>query len=295
MTRLRLFTLTLSLLLVVGLAPVTAARNDAKETPFRFVIVGDTGTGDAPQLAVARQMTAAHDRTPFGHVLMVGDNIYGGKFSRIDAVFNLPYKPLLQRGVQFHVTLGNHDLRSAAEQTSFKPFNMGGRRNYSFKPAGDLVEFFTIDTSSILEGRLLDQLEWLGKALEESKATWKIAFLHHPPYSPGSRHGDDPLMIHRVVPILKKHGVRVVFSGHEHFFAKIATRDGIDYMISGSGGKIHRKAIDYAYPGLEAGNDVVHHFVSATLTDDELVWEAIGSDGATLARGRIPRKPQEKK
>ena len=170
---------------------------------------------------------------------------------------------------------------------------MGGRRWYSFAPAGDLAEFFTIDSTQARAGLIPEQLEWLDRALAASRARWKIAFFHHPPYSPGSRHGDDSAMLSLVVPILKRRGVRVVLTGHEHFFAKLKTRDGIDYIISGSGGKIHRNAIDPAYPGLEAGNDQLHQFLVVTLTPDAFDFSAVAETGAILYRGTIPYAPEK--
>src|SRR5687768_3609422 len=71
-----------------------AKQDEAKR--IRFAVVGDTGTGDKYQIAVARQMAAEHTRNPFEFVLMLGDNIYGGKFSKIGAVFDMPYAELLK-------------------------------------------------------------------------------------------------------------------------------------------------------------------------------------------------------
>jgi hypothetical protein len=295
--RLRPALFTLLLILSTAFAPAAPAAAPADDKPrvFRFAVIGDTGTGDEPQHATARQMAATFAKTPFQHVLMLGDNIYSDNFAKIDQVFATPYKELLAKGVLFHATLGNHDKRSAADQMKYPGFNMGGRPDYSFRPADDLVEFFTIDSTAVLEGRGPDQMVWLDKALEASKARWKIVYFHHPPYSPGSRHGDDPAVISKILPTLKKRGARVVLTGHEHFFAKIATRDGIDFFISGSGGKIHRKAINRQYPGLEAADDESHHFVLVTLTDDSLEWEAIGSTGASLGKGAVPLVPKAAK
>src|SRR5262245_4546195 len=50
-----------------------AGKLDAP-APLRFAVVGDTGTGDKYQLAVARQMAAEFDRSPYSLVLMLGDN-----------------------------------------------------------------------------------------------------------------------------------------------------------------------------------------------------------------------------
>ena len=44
---------------------------------MRFMVMGDTGRGDAGQYETARQMVAARQQFPFEFVIMVGDNIYG--------------------------------------------------------------------------------------------------------------------------------------------------------------------------------------------------------------------------
>ena len=59
---------------------------------------------------------------------MVGDNIYGSERPQ-DFVkkFEPPYKPLLDAGVKFYASLGNHDAR---EQRFYKLFNMDGKLYY---------------------------------------------------------------------------------------------------------------------------------------------------------------------
>ena len=42
----------------------------------------------------------------------------------------MPYKPLLDAGVKFYASLGNHDAR---EQARYKLFNMDGKTYYTFK------------------------------------------------------------------------------------------------------------------------------------------------------------------
>jgi hypothetical protein len=272
--------------------PASAA--DSGEEPsggLRFAVVGDTGTGESYQLKIARQMLNEHRRRPFDFVLMTGDNIYGGDFKRIGKVFEEPYRGLLERGVKFFATLGNHDIRCDEEEMSYAGFNMGGRRAYSFAPAGDLVEFFTLDSTSLLEGKHLDQLPWLESALAASRARWKIAFFHHPPYSPGTRHGNNGDMISTVVPILKRGGVRVVFTGHEHFFARLPAIDGIDYIISGAGGKLHKGGLREAGGTILAGNDQLRHFLIVTLAEDRLSFAAIDENGRTIHRASIRLRP----
>ena len=50
--------------------------------PFRFAVIGDSGTGDEYQYLIAQRMAGWHNRLPFGLVLMLGDNIYGGTFNQ---------------------------------------------------------------------------------------------------------------------------------------------------------------------------------------------------------------------
>jgi hypothetical protein len=73
--------------------------------------------------------------------------------NRLRDVFEIPYSALLERGVKFYATLGNHDEDCAAEQIAYPLFNMNGKRYYTFKPAGDLVEFFAIDTTLVVNGK----------------------------------------------------------------------------------------------------------------------------------------------
>lgn len=275
----------------VALPPALAFQQIAPEASgaprIRFVVIGDAGTGDANQLAVARQMVAEHDRRPYSFVLTVGDNTYLDSWKRIQEVFDIPYGEILKRGVKFYATLGNHDQKSAEEQIKYAPFNMGGKRYFSFAPAGDLVEFFTIDSQMVLKGEMPEQLVWLDQALRTSKARWKIAFFHDPPYSPGKQHGDDSQMISQVVPILRRHGVRVVLTGHDHIFAKLSIREGIDYFVCGSSAKLRSNGIRADYRGIEFGDAEFRGFMVVTLSPVEFEFSVINENGDVRFRGSV--------
>ena len=49
-----------------------------EEGSTRFAVIGDTGTGDRHQVAVAKELTTWRTKFPFEFVLMMGDNLYGG-------------------------------------------------------------------------------------------------------------------------------------------------------------------------------------------------------------------------
>ena len=103
----------------------------AAPTSVKFAVIGDSGTGDPEQYQVADQMTRFHAKFAFDRVIMLGDNIYGGQAPQ-DLVkkFSQPYKALLDAGVKFYASLGNHD---SPDNRLYPLFNMGGERYYSLR------------------------------------------------------------------------------------------------------------------------------------------------------------------
>src|SRR5262245_33899748 len=99
----------------------------------KFAVFGDFGTGSKEQYELAEVMKRVHDQYPFELVILVGDNLYGSERPQdFKKKFEDPYKPLIDAGVKFYASLGNHDAR---EQRYYKLFNMDGKLYYSFKPS----------------------------------------------------------------------------------------------------------------------------------------------------------------
>jgi predicted phosphodiesterase len=190
-----------------------------KPQSIRFAVIGDNGTGDKAQYEVAQQMEKARAKVGFDFVVMLGDNIYGGDSpADMKRKFEDPYKPLLDAGVKFYASLGNHDNPN---QRFYKPFNMNEKRYYSFKKGN--AEFFALD-STYMDPR---QMDWLSGALRNSSAAWKICYFHHPLYSDGRFHGSDTDLRARIEPVFKATGVRVVLSGHDHLYERVKPHDVI--------------------------------------------------------------------
>ena len=80
------------------------------------------------------------------------------------------------------------------------------------------VELFLIDSNSNLL-RLLKQREAMKKALSQSTARWKVAVLHHPPYSIRRKYNNADVRW-LFVPLFEHYGVDLVLSGHEHGYAR---------------------------------------------------------------------------
>src|SRR5262245_44135963 len=127
-----------------GALPLTMPN---KADSFKFAVLGDFGTGSKEQYQLADQMKRAHDQFPYELVTLVGDNLYGSDRPQdFKKKFEDPYKPLIDAGVKFYASLGNHD--DPQEQRNYKLFNMNGKQYYSFKPdTKQSVRFFVLESS----------------------------------------------------------------------------------------------------------------------------------------------------
>ncbi|MCA1583822.1 MAG: metallophosphoesterase [Acidobacteria bacterium] len=251
-----------------------------QEGTTRFAVLGDMGTGGTRQRETARTMSEVQSRFPFTFVITVGDNIYGGQgVEDMERKFYLPYKPLLDRGVTFHASLGNHDELG---QRFYKLFNMGGERYYTFTRGP--VQFFALDSTLMTR----EQLNWLELGLERSTSPWKIAYFHHPLYSSGRRHGPQIVLRGALEPLLGSYGTQVVFAGHEHFYERLTSQRGIQHFIAGSGGQLRkgniRRSSDTA-----AGFDTDNAFMVVEVNDDDLYFETISRQGETVDAGVVGR------
>jgi predicted MPP superfamily phosphohydrolase len=252
-----------------------------KSGSVRFAAIGDMGTGQLAQYEVAERMLQLHQKFPFTFVMMLGDNIYGGK-SPVDfqKKFEIPYKPLLDAGVQFYAALGNHD---DTNERFYKFFNMNGQQYYSFKKGN--VHFFALD-SNYLDPK---QLAWLEKELANAGSTdWKICYFHHPLYSSGSFHGSSTELRMVLEPLFLKYGVQVVFAGHDHVYERVKPQKGIYYFTEGASGEL--RSGDLKKTELTAtGYDKDRSFLSVEISGDELYFQAVSRTGVTVDSGTIRR------
>jgi hypothetical protein len=204
----------LPLLLLAGLAlaaPVLAPD----EAPVRFVVLGDTGHGNAAQFQVAQAALQVCQARGCDFVLGAGDNIYpNGVGSAYDAQFGTKFEqPYASFTIPFWMAQGNHDNGDLSGQgrgdggQSFKgDFEVAyglrtdrasdrwhmPARNYTFRLAD--VQVWALDTNTLMwmgdplgvrDPLGLQQLLWLRQTMDESDARWKIAFGHHPYWSNG--------------------------------------------------------------------------------------------------------------
>jgi predicted phosphodiesterase len=253
-----------------------------KSGSLKFAVIGDSGQPGGGQRAIAAQMLQWRRQFPFEFVIMMGDNLYGSERpADYDNKFAIPYKAIIDSGVKFYASLGNHDDDG---QTQYKLFNMEGRKYYTFTAKGG-VRFFAID-SNYVDAK---QLDWLGKELAAASGSdWKIVFFHHPLYSSGATHGSADLQRGLLEPLFVKHGVDVAFMGHEHFYERLKPQKGIAYFIVGSSAKL-RKGDLRKTAMTAAGNDSVYAFMLVEIDGDSMHFQTISDAGATLDAGVVSR------
>ena len=97
-----------------------------------------------------------------------------------------------------------------------------------------------------------------------------------------------------VEPLFVKHGVDVVFAGHEHFYERIHPQNGIYYFTSGAAAKLRRGNIREG-PLTAKGFDEDLSFMLLEITDEQLHFQVISRRRATVDNGVIdrPSEPAE--
>jgi len=262
-------------------APVALPNRDGS---LKFIVFGDFGTGSKDQYALANQMAKLHDTFPFELAILVGDNLYGSERPQdFQKKFEIPYKKLLDSGVKFQASLGNHDAR---EQRYYKLFNMDGHLYYSFKAPKQDVRFFALE-STYPEP---EQMTWVEDELKKSKEVWKIPYFHHPLYSSGERHGSDTQLRDRLEPLFLQNGVSVVFTGHDHFYERVKPQKGIVYFVTGSGGQLRAGNIDRSTGLTAKGDDTELVFLAAEIFQDQMTFTAIDQAGRVIDSGVVTRR-----
>ena len=276
------------LFLLLSIVTVLEASLGADEFQFplksgsvRFAAMGDMGTGEPPQSETAQQMLKSRQAFPFDFVIMLGDNIYGGsKPADFERKFAVPYKPLLDAGVKFYASLGNHDNTN---ERFYKPFNMNGESYYTYKKGN--VRFFVLN-SNYMDPK---QSAWLETQLRDAgKGDWKICYFHHPLYSSARFHGPSLDLRQLLEPLFIKYGVDAVFAGHDHVYERVNPQHGIYYFTEGASGEL--RAGNLARSAItDKGFDTDRSFMLIEIAGDEMHFQTISRTGVTVDSGVIHR------
>ncbi len=270
-----------------GAPPDVALQPEAwsvSESSMTFAVLGDNGTGGRNAMDIAGQMAHTYEETPYGLVVLLGDiSYYGSIADRYKEVFVEPLGPLLDAGVQFELAVGNHELEyeptSEANLEVVRRLETIGVESAFHSVVYGPMELFVLDSSTprVTGAAGPEQIDWLRRALAASTAPWKVAAMHHPPYSSGG-HGSDIAVREAVEPLFIEFGVDLVLTGHDHHYERTVPVSGITYVVSGAGAKLRGTGTsEFTAVAL---NEL--QFIVAEATTDTIHLRAIGVDGALI-------------
>jgi hypothetical protein len=251
---------------------------DVPTTPgsWKFAAIGDYGSGHSPLDEIATNVRAGKPRL----LLTLGDNVY---YNGTEAEFRKKWDPPhwfgdVRRTIPVLPSLGNHDVRREPDGVPyFRRFpELKDARYYSFNEGG--VHFVSVNsTESLAPGS--PQHHWLEADLGKTTNDWIVLYLHHPlqPGAPGHSAANRGFL----APLLAKHGVDLVLSGHEHNYQRsVPLNDGgtIEIIAGGGGQSLH--AFRRPKPAHNAYRDVDFGHVEVEVTSDKLVGRYVVRDGS---------------
>jgi hypothetical protein len=146
------------------------------------------------------------------------------------------------------------------------------------------VRFFSLDSTYIDRA----QLRWIEKETTQSRAEWKIAFLHHPLYTSGRYTLAARGIRFSLESALVNGGINVVFTGHEHIYERSELQQGILYFITGGAGSL-REGDASPSPTIARSYDRDYHFMLVEISDEGFFFQAINRAGATVDAGVLRR------
>lgn len=267
----------------------TAAANNQ---PFKFLVFGDSQSINYLTWRTTLH-TAYQANNDAAFFINIGDLVDVGQDKREwDAWFkacegvidNIPVIPVV----------GNHET-----YTLQKTYSMPDLFTAQFKmpnngPEGLKGQVYSFDYGnmhfSVLDSQVGEEREfapdmlekqrvWLDDDLKNTNKFWKIVLIHRPLYHNRAQDSDGDLR-EAFIPIIEKYNVDIVFSGHDHVYARsfplkggvgVSRNEGTIYVTAGrSGTKTYRQAQAKSY------NEVFYN------PTDEANYMTVENQGKTI-------------
>ncbi|HLZ38446.1 MAG TPA: metallophosphoesterase, partial [Mycobacteriales bacterium] len=179
-----------------------------------FLAFGDFGNRSG-QSSVARAMRRWAATHRIDALVTTGDNVYpNGEPEHYGDALDAPYA-VLRRTAPLWVTLGNHDERRGHGDTQLRHL---GLPSLPYTKSLPQVQLLFLDGNRVTRA----QGRWLDRELSAPGPRHRVVVFHQPAYS-CSRHGSTDDVVDRWVPILERHRVSLVLSGHDHNYQRFVS------------------------------------------------------------------------
>jgi Calcineurin-like phosphoesterase len=257
---------------------------ERRETAEVFVGAGDIGECDRPYAAATAHVLDSVQGTVFA----AGDNAYPDGSA---ADYGRCFEPTWGRHrKRTRPVPGNHDYWLGDSSGYYGYFGVAAgapdRGYYSF----ELGSWHVVALNSNIAMRAGSRQEqWLRADLAQHRAQCTLAYWHHPRFSSGITHGNDP-ETQALWDALYEAGATVVIAGHEHNYERFApqtptgARDtvrGIREFVAGTGG-----GGSYFFGPPKANSEVrsmAHGVLALTLSDRTYHWQFLSVAGEAFA------------
>lgn len=257
-----------------------------KDSSFSFLWFGDTHY--SPKFGeILRKGISDHPDASFFSI--VGDLVSDGlNRNQWDDLFK--YVEETASHIPFMSVPGNHDNRAglgAKLYTDLFSYPMNGPAGIPKEQTYSLVYkntlFLMIDATSPIDS----QTVWIENQLAQSKAKWKVAMFHFPPYN-----WEEPYLdIQKAwVPLFDKYHVDMVFGGHLHYYMRskpmnqgkiVPTyQEGTAYIISVGIPNRDQEMKDEPYAKVRDSRGHLYQYVK--IEGNKLYFESVNSDGKII-------------
>jgi hypothetical protein len=277
--------------------PGSFTTDDTDKDDLRFAVLGDSGKGTSAQYRVAEQLRTSQPDL----VVHTGDTVYPYLIPALaDTRFYSVYGMHMST-TPYYMAAGNHDMDAGpsffpdifhlpVNHTSLEDHLAAGtspESYYTFQHGP--AQFFILYAPFLYQydiSRGNIQLAWLENELSKSDRDWKFIIMHHPIQTSSLHRWDDyngnlSPDIHDVkdaiLPMASRHGVQIVFSGHDHVYERFMPNSGVLSITSagGGGGLYGLRERDLSSAQFHSR----HHFVQVSIDNQECLLQAIDDRG----------------
>lgn len=213
---------------ILLLSAALSLSNNIEISKCIAVIYGDTRTGYNIH---KKLIDLIYEEKPKA-VFNTGDLVSDGRKDNEWIIFNEIISKLVNSGIQYYSTTGNHEKESNKYYDNFTFPN--NEKWYSIDI--DKIHFIILNSSLDLKENS-EQYSWLVNDLADVKddIKFKIVIFHHPLFTSSYHQADEKKLSGILLPIFQKYKVNAVFNGHNHLYEKYLYNN-IYFIVTGGGG-----------------------------------------------------------